>query len=87
MAINPPSFSNILNDKIIIKSQTIVNKDGSYQSYCGLKLINIPDIGKHTKHVLHVLLTFLQLNCQYELNMLLQANHHNRLLHSETAGV
>ena len=57
---NIPSFSNILNNKIIIQSRTIVNKDGSYQSYCGLKLIDIPDIGNSTNPLLHILLIFLQ---------------------------
>ena len=48
-ANNVQSLSNIFNNRIIIQSHTTVNEDGSLQTYRGLKLINIPDIGKHTK--------------------------------------
>ena len=48
-ANNVQSLSNIFNNRIIIQSHTTVNEDGSLQTYRGLKLINIPDIGKDTK--------------------------------------
>ena len=58
-ANNVPSLSNIFNNRIIIQSHTTINEDGSLQTYCGLKLINIPDIGKDTNPLLNNLLVFL----------------------------
>ena len=48
-ANNVPTFSNILNNQVIIQSHTSINENGRLQSYCGLKLINIlsPEIGKN----------------------------------------
>nr|GEW22764.1 hypothetical protein [Tanacetum cinerariifolium] len=38
---NNPSLANILYNFVIIQSNTIINRDGKVQSYCGLKLAYI----------------------------------------------
>ncbi|GJU35298.1 hypothetical protein Tco_1183652 [Tanacetum coccineum] len=40
-----PSLSNILNKSVFIQSPTIIGHDGRVQSYCGLKLADIPASG------------------------------------------
>ncbi|GJV88795.1 hypothetical protein Tco_1532733 [Tanacetum coccineum] len=36
------SLSNIFNKSVFIQSHTIIGHDGRVQSYCGLKLVDIP---------------------------------------------